>query len=76
MPKKPELSVQKRSLIVSLQEQGTSQVKIAKIVKCSRHAVQYVLKRFCETGSYLNRPKSGRKRVTNEREDRKLVRES
>nr|CAH7765277.1 unnamed protein product [Callosobruchus chinensis] len=41
-----------------------SQVKIAQAVKCSRCAVQYALKRFRETRSHENKPRSGRARIT------------
>lgn len=76
MAKKSELSLQKRITIQLLKEQGKSQVEIARIVKCSRRAVQYAIKRFEDTGSHDNRQRTGRKRVTTEREDRKLIRES
>lgn len=76
MPKISEISLENRVKIQVLHEQGKSQKEIAKIVKCSRCAVQSALKRFAETGTHANKPKSGRKRVTTSRLDRKLVRES
>lgn len=76
MPKKGELSIEKRVRIQILHEQGKSQVEISKLVKCSRCAVQSAIKRFTETGSHVNRTKTGRKRATTRRQDRKLVRES
>lgn len=72
MPKICELSLLKRVEIQVLHKQGISQVKISKIVKCSRRAVQFTLKRLEETKAYANRPKTGRKRITTDREDRKL----
>jgi len=76
MPKKGELTIEKRMRIQILHEQGKSQVEISKLVKCSRCAVQSAIKRFMETGSHVNKTKTGRKRVTTKRQDRKLVRES
>lgn len=76
MSKRSELNLQKRIKIQLLHEQGKTQVEIAKLVKCSRRAVQYTLKRFQETGSHANKQRKGRKRVTSEREDRTLIRRS
>lgn len=76
MPKKSELSEHQRKLIVFLRTQGENQKEIAKTTKCSRCAVQTTIKRFEETNSYSNRKRTGRKRATTNREDRKLIRES
>lgn len=76
MPKTSELSLENRVKIQLLHEQGKSQVEISRTVKCSRRAVQLTLERFAATGTHSDRPRTGRKRVTTDREDRKLVRES
>lgn len=76
MPKVSELSHEKRIKIQLLYGQGKSQVAISKLVKCSRCAVQSAIKRFKETGSHANKPRTGRKRVTTARQDRQLIRES
>lgn len=76
MPKKNELSLEQRVQIQLLHEQGKSQVEISKTVKCSRQSVQYAIERFAATGSHSNRHRTGRKRITTDREDRKLMRES
>lgn len=76
MPKICELSAEKRLRIKLLAEQGMSQAKIAREVKCSRCAVQYSLNRFKETGTHQNRTRTGRKKITTEREDRLLIRHS
>ncbi|XP_013191347.1 uncharacterized protein LOC106135546 [Amyelois transitella] len=76
MPKKSKITIENRVKIELLHEQGRSQKEIAKLVKCSRCAVQSAIKRFTETGTHDNKPRAGRKRVTTDREDRKLVRES
>lgn len=76
MPKKAELSAEQRLKIKILHEQGMSQVKIAREVKCSRCAVQYALNRFKEIGTHENRPRTGRRKITTDREDRLLIRQS
>lgn len=76
MPKTRELTLTQRIRIQFLHEEGKSQREIAKIVKCSRGAVEHTLKRFSGTGSHENRPKSGRKMVSSLREDRNLIRSS
>lgn len=73
MPKTKEVSVEDRVKIQLLHEQGKSQVEIANFVKCSRCAVQSAIRRFAETGSYTNRPKTGRKRFTSGRQDNYLI---
>lgn len=73
---RPQLSPMRRSRIQFLCEQGLSQSEIARQLKTSRSAVQYNLKKFQETFSYVDRPKSGRKKVTDERQDRQLIRAS
>lgn len=76
MPKKREICLENRVKIQILYEQGKSQNEIAKLVKCSRCAVQSAIKRFSQTGSHDNKPRTGRKRATSKREDRKLIRGS
>ena len=76
MPKKGELSIEKRVRIQVLHEQSNSQVEKSKLEKCSRCAVQSAIKRFTETRSHVKKQRTGRKRVTTKRQDRKLIRES
>jgi transposase len=59
---------------VKYSQKGWSQVKIAKNLKCSRCCVQYTLKRFVETGATNIVKKTGRNRITTERDDRKIER--
>ena len=63
-----------REKIVKYSQKGWSQVKIEKHLKCSRCWVQNTLKRFVETGVHKNRKKTGRNRITTERDDRKIER--
>ena len=76
MPKRNKLSLQKRVQIQFLYKQGKSQVEISKTVKCSCRSVQYAIERFATTGSHENRARTGRKRITTDRQDRQLLRES
>lgn len=74
MPRQYELSVPERSQIILLHRQGVSLKNIAKQMKRSRCAVRHTIQRFQESGTYVNRSKSGRKRITTAREDRYLER--
>lgn len=76
MPKRNELSLENRVQIQLLYKQGKSQVEIGKTVKCSRRSVQNALQRFSATGSHKNTPRTVRKRITTDRQDRQLLRES
>ena len=65
-----DLSKGIRGQIIVLSNEGMSQRKIADKVSVSKGAVQRTLQRFKETGSFSARPRSGRPRVTIQREDR------
>lgn len=74
MPKSRELTEGERAQIVLLSSQNKSVSNIAKTMKCSRGAVRYTVQRYKDSGSYQNKPRSGRKRVTTARDDRILER--
>ncbi|KAF9798547.1 hypothetical protein SFRURICE_008280 [Spodoptera frugiperda] len=76
MPKRNELSSENRVEVQLLHEQGKSQVEISKTVKCSRRSLQFVIQRFYAIRSHQNIPKTGRKRITTDRQDHQLPRES
>ncbi|KAF9820449.1 hypothetical protein SFRURICE_009868 [Spodoptera frugiperda] len=76
MPKRNELSSENRVEVQLLHEQGKSHVEISKTVKCSRRSLQFVIQRFYAIRSHQNIPKTGRKRITTDRQDRQLPRES
>ncbi|KAF9805383.1 hypothetical protein SFRURICE_018274 [Spodoptera frugiperda] len=76
MPKRNELSSENRVEVQLLLEQGKSQVEISKTVKCSRRSLQFVIQRFYAIRSHQNIPKTGRKRITTDRQDHQLPRES
>ncbi|KAF9816152.1 hypothetical protein SFRURICE_003703 [Spodoptera frugiperda] len=76
MPKRNELSSENRVEVQLLHEQGKSQVEISKTVKCSRLSLQFAIQRFYAIRSHQNRPRTGRKRITTDRQGRQLPRES
>ena len=52
-----------RPAIIRLFEQGKSGRKIAELLNVPARTAQEVIKRFKETGSYNDRPRSGRPRT-------------
>ena len=74
MVKTRNLSIEKRSSVVTLGEEGYSQRQIARKLKVSLCAVQGIIKKNKQTGSVRDKARSGRPRSTSEREDRLLVR--
>ncbi|KAF9822952.1 hypothetical protein SFRURICE_018126 [Spodoptera frugiperda] len=65
----PVNTLEKRVEVQLLHEQGKSQVEISKTVKCSRRSLQFVIQRFYAIRSHQNIPKTGRKRITTDRQD-------
>ena len=59
-----------------LYEIGKSNVEISKTVKSSLRSVQYAIQRFATTGSHQNRASTGRKRITADLQDGRLLSES
>lgn len=76
MPKQNKLSSEKRVEVQLLHEQGKSQVEIFKTVKCSHRSLQFAIQRFYAIRSHQNRPRTGRKRITTDRQDHQCPRES
>lgn len=76
MPKTRELTEVERGQIVVLEKQGLSVSAIARQVKCARSTVRMTIKRYKESGSLTNKPKTGRKRKTTSRDERVLERMS
>lgn len=76
MPRRREFTEGERAQMVLLWELGYDANTIANKLKCARHTVNRAVKRFRQAGEHHNKPRSGRKRVTSYREDRKLIRES
>lgn len=59
--------------IVALLREGLSQRAVARQLHISQSCVSKVYKRFRETGGFISRPRSGRRRCTSERDDRFIV---
>ena len=74
LPKCRSLSLETRSAVVTLWGEGYTQRQIAKKLKISRSGVQLILQKKKETGSIVDRPRTGRPKVTTPRESRLLIR--
>lgn len=59
-PKKRELSVDVRKLIVKLYGEGNSMEEVTNIVKKSKSTVQYTIEHYGQTGTVNNTFRSGR----------------
>lgn len=65
-------TLHERSEMVGMDKLGTSHEKIAKFYKTKTDKVVAILKKYKETGSVQDRPRSGAPRKTSKREDRHL----
>lgn len=69
-----ELSTDLKETIMGLDQEGYSACKIAEFLSLNRRTVSYIIKRYRERGTVENLPRSGRKKKTNVRTDRLLLR--
>ena len=74
MGKKRGLSVAERSKIVTLHEEGYSERQILNRVKFSKTAVHQAIVKFRNCGSFQDLHRSGRPRVTSQRDDHLIKR--
>lgn len=74
MGKNPEIPVAVRKRLVQLVQAGTPMAQVAKQLSVSRSSVWRAVQRFRKEGSMNTLPRSGRPRMTTEREDRILRR--
>ena len=74
MAKRKNLSIEERARVVVLVQEGHSMNEVARRMKISRCCVQEIVKKEKETGSVVDRHRSGRPKVSTERQDRELVR--
>ena len=72
--RRKEMSTPQKQMVVSLREDGFSQYKIAEIMGVSQSCISRFLRKFNQSGSIENLPRSGRPRKTDERGDRKILR--
>jgi transposase len=75
-PGPERLTDYQRWKIVFLTEQKKNQLTIAREVGCRRQTVEDVWRRYKETGTVDERPRSGRKRKLSPAEDRKLLKKA
>ena len=68
------LSTDLKETIMGLDQEGYSACKIAEFLSLNRRTVSYIIKRYRERGTVENLPRSGRKKKTNVRTDRLLLR--
>ena len=68
-----ELSQFDRASIITLWQEGLSRHQIATRLNMIRSTVSRTINRFEETGAVASRHRSGRPRVTTERQDRYIV---
>ena len=72
----PRISVEKRSLVLEFTNGGMTQKKIAQTLHISRRSVQYLMRKFKETGRVADRERSGRPRILTKRMERRVLRMS
>src|SRR4051812_46652190 len=68
-----KLSDTDRGRIIGQKESGVSIHQIAKNLRRPRSTIRSFLKKYKMTSDIKDRPRSGRPKVTNEREDRHIV---
>lgn len=73
MPRR-HLSTTDVARIVTLLEEGRSQVEVAARMGVSQSVISRAYARFNETQTYDRRPGQGRRRITTVRDDRAIVR--
>lgn len=73
MAKSKQLSIEVRSAIITLHNEGKPYREIASKLKISLKGVQTTITRHRATGSLKDRPRSGRPKATTEVEDRNIV---
>ena len=69
MARTTQLSKEKQQSIITLRQEGQSSRKISRTLNVSS-AVAKTIKRYDETGSHEDRPRTGRLRVTSAAEDK------
>lgn len=75
MPKVGELSEAERVIVTNLNKKGLSNRKIAAQLEIHHSTVAKILKKHKTYGFVTNLPREGRKRITDEKTDRRILRE-
>ena len=68
----PRLTPEQRERAIGMAHMGATNAHIARTFGCSRVAINNLMQRYRQTGQTLDRPRTGRPRVTTSREDRYL----
>ncbi|XP_065650293.1 uncharacterized protein LOC136078448 [Hydra vulgaris] len=72
MPKGKPISVEKRTAILTLLQEGYTVRKIAEILNLSKSTVSYTIRRYRESGSLEDRNRPGPSRITTKTDDRRI----
>ena len=70
----PRLSDAERGRALGMLEAGRTQAEVSRLFRCTKRMIRNLQRRFFETGSWKDRPRSGQPRVTTIRQDRHAAR--
>ena len=65
----PRLSDAERGRALGMLEAGRTQAEVSRLFRCTKRTIRNLQRRFLETGSWKDRPRSGQPRVTTIRQD-------
>jgi len=68
----PRLTPEQRERAIGMKDMGATNTHIATTLACHRKTIENLFKRYRQTGRTIDRPRSGRPRVTSQQEDRHL----
>ena len=68
----PRLTPDQRERAIGMRAMGATNMHIARTFGCHRKTIQNLFQRFHQTGTTVDRPRSGRPHVTSRQEDRYL----
>ncbi|XP_065654768.1 uncharacterized protein LOC136081383 [Hydra vulgaris] len=72
MPKGKPISVEKRTAILTLLQEGYTVRKIAENLNLSKSTVSYTIRQYRESGSLEDRNRPGPSRITTKTDDRRI----
>jgi len=73
MPKKEEIDIERRALIIAHHKNGKSNRKIGTEMNINHSTVDYIIKKYHESGTLINKKRSGRSQITKSQEDIAIV---
>lgn len=76
MGKRKDITVEVKNLVIEAVNKNISYKQVSRLYGVSKSEVGNIVKRFRETGSVENKKRTGRKKVTSEKDDRILIRMS